>query len=486
MTAPVDGSTEIEREVPLFGARQRVYPRSVSGQIRRIKWAVLIACLAFYYVAPWLRWSRGPGRPDQALLIDMPSRRAFFLFIEIWPQEIYYLAGLLILGGLALFFVTSLFGRMWCGFTCPQTVWTDLFMWTERLIEGDRGARMKRDRQPLSLGKAGIKTAKHSVWLVIAAATGGAWIMYFNDAPTVTRNIFTGQASTLVYFFFGLFTATTYLLAGWAREQVCTFMCPWPRIQAAMVDENTLTVTYRDWRGEPRGKFPKGSSWQGRGDCIDCHACVQVCPTGIDIRDGLQLECIGCGLCIDACDDIMQKVERPLRLIAFDTPAARDPALRGKKFRHHLIRPRTILYAVVFLIGCAFLLSVLVTRSTIEIAALRDRAPLFVMMSDGAVRNGYTLKIQNRDSELHRFIVQAAEIEHATLEIVEPGVDPTPTRAEEGIGVTVKGDSVGTFETFVRAPRQDKSDAHMKFILRDLDTGETADAETSFRGPERK
>lgn len=485
MTVPLDrGSADFDRDVPLFGDRQRVYPRSVKGRIRRIKWAVLAVCLALYYVGPWLRWDRGIGRPDQALLIDMPGRRAFFFGIEIWPQEIYYLAGLLILGALALFFVTSLFGRIWCGFTCPQTVWTDLFMWTERLIEGDRGVRMRLDRQPLSARKVALKTAKHSAWLLIAAATGGAWIMYFNDAPTVTKNLFTGQASTSVYFFFGLFTATTYLLAGWAREQVCTFMCPWPRIQAAMVDESTLTVTYRDWRGEPRGKLAKGSSWEGRGDCIDCHACVQVCPTGIDIRDGLQLECIGCGLCIDACDDIMQKVERPLGLIAFDTPASRDPALRGQSFSHGLVRPRTVLYAVVFLAACGIMLTALLTRSSISIAALRDRAPLFVTMSDGSIRNGYTLKIQNRNPDAHRFLVRAGDIDNATLEIVEPGVDATPVPAQEGMRVIVKGDSVGTFEAFVRAPKQTRGDRHMEFALRDLETGETAEADTTFRGPE--
>jgi cytochrome c oxidase accessory protein FixG len=480
----MDGGAITEHEqVPLFGDRERVYPRRVSGPIRRIKWAVLAFCLTLYYVGPWLRWYRGPGRPDQALLIDMPNRRGYFFAIEIWPQEIYYLTGLLILGALALFLVTSLFGRVWCGFTCPQTVWTDLFMWSERLIEGDRGARMKLDRQPLSWRKAWLKTAKHGVWLMIALATGGAWIMYFKDAPTAFREIFTGQAATTAYFFIALFTATTYLLAGWGREQVCTFMCPWPRIQAAMVDEHSLTVTYRDWRGEPRGKLAKDASWEGRGDCIDCRACVQVCPTGVDIRDGLQLECIGCGLCIDACDDIMRKVGRPTGLIAFDTPASRDPAHREHRFRAHLLRPRTIVYALIFVLASALLVTTLLNRSRISVNVLRDRAPLFVRLSDGAIRNGYTLKIENRNPEAHDFLVSAPDASGATLEVVEPGIDPLPVPAQAGIRLTVKGDSLGSFATFVRAPGQAHPDIPLSIRVRDLQSGETADAETSFRGP---
>ncbi|HET6467290.1 MAG TPA: cytochrome c oxidase accessory protein CcoG, partial [Geminicoccaceae bacterium] len=251
------------RSDPLYIGRVPVYPKRVDGTFRRIKWAVLAVLLGIYYVVPWIRWDRGPGAPDQAVLIDMPGRRAYFFWLEIWPQEVYFLAGLLILAAFGLFMVTSLFGRVWCGFTCPQTVWTDLYMWVESRIEGDRNARMRLDKQPWSRDKVLKKTAKHAAWLFIAAATGGAWIMYFNDAPTVTAEIVTGDASFAVYFFFGLFTATTYLLAGHAREQVCTYMCPWPRFQAALIDEDSLVVTYQKWRGEPRGKHRKGEPWEG-------------------------------------------------------------------------------------------------------------------------------------------------------------------------------------------------------------------------------
>ena len=225
------------------------------------------------------------------------------------------------MGAVALFLVTSLFGRVWCGYTCPQTVWTDLFMWVERLIEGDRNERMKRDAGAADFRqRSGARRLKHAVWLGIAFWTGGAWIMYYVDAPTVTVEFWTGTASTEVYFFTFLFTATTYLLAGWAREQVCTYMCPWPRFQSAMLDEQSFTVTYQGWRGEPRvrGKRHDGAP---AGDCIDCGACVTACPTGIDIRDGIQLECINCGLCIDACNHVMERTGRPEWLITWDTLA---------------------------------------------------------------------------------------------------------------------------------------------------------------------
>ena len=278
---------------PLYLTRIKVYPRAVTGLWRRVKWSVLVLLLGIYYLVPWLRWDRGPGAPSQAILIDLDGRRGWFFDVVIWPQEIYFVTGLLILAAFGLFFATSLFGRIWCGFACPQTVWTDLFMLVERLIEGDRNERMRLDKAPMSLGKAARKGLKHATWLAIAAATGGAWIFYYVDAPATLVSIFRGTASVEVYFFIGLLTATTYLLAGWAREQVCTYMCPWPRFQAAMLDEQSVIVTYQNWRGEQRGKHKAGQSWAGRGDCVDCNLCVAVCPTGIDIRDGQQMECIG-------------------------------------------------------------------------------------------------------------------------------------------------------------------------------------------------
>ena len=392
----------------LYADRQKVYPKAVSGTVRRAKWLILWLCLGAYYLVPWLRWDRGPGAPDQAVLVDMQNARLYFFFVEIWPQEVYYLTGLLILGAIGLFMATSLFGRVWCGFTCPQTVWTDLFMLVERWIQGDRNARMKLDQQPMSGVKFFKKAATHAVWLLIAAATGGAWIMYFADAPTVVRQVLTGQASTGTYFFFGLFTATTYVFAGWAREQLCIYMCPWPRFQAAMLDENSLVVTYRDWRGEPRGK----AKAQGMGDCVDCAACVNVCPTGVDIREGIQMACIGCGLCIDACDDIMGRLDRPKGLIGFETWTNLDASSRaasacapgperlkaGMAARRvpRFIRARTLVYLAVLATVGGVMLGSYVLRTTLSLAVIRERAPLFVRLSDGAVRNAYNLKLANK------------------------------------------------------------------------------------------
>jgi cytochrome c oxidase accessory protein FixG len=420
----------------------------VRGLYRRIKWVLLALMLAVYYLVPWLRWERGPSAPDQAVLIDLPGRRAYFFFIEIWPQEAYYLTGLLILAAIGLFLATSLLGRVWCGYACPQTVWTDLFMWVERLIEGDRVRRMRRDAEPLSLGKLGLKLAKHAAWLVIALATGGAWVMYFNDAPTVLADALHLQASAAVYTFIALFTATTYLLAGWAREQVCTYMCPWPRIQAAMLDEHSLIVTYRSWRGEPRGKHKQGASWEGRGDCVDCHACVQVCPTGIDIRDGQQLECIGCGLCIDACNEIMANVGRPKGLIAFDTLVNQERHAKGQSSVYRLIRPRTLVYAAVLAVVCLIMLAAWITRSDAELTVLRDRAPLFVSLSDGGVRNSYTIKILNKTHATRRFQLSLEGlpgVSAAVAEAAEPAEGPPL--------LTVKPDQVATYRVHFRTDR---------------------------------
>ncbi|TPG57832.1 cytochrome c oxidase accessory protein CcoG [Roseomonas nepalensis] len=407
-----------DRDQPLYADRVRVYPQAVTGVVRRAKWAVLGFCLGLYYLLPWMRWDRGPGQPSQAVLVDLDKGRLFFFPIEVWPQEVYYLTGLLLLGALAIFAATALFGRVWCGFACPQTVWTDLYMLVERWIEGDRNARMRRDAKP-RWGAAdwARKVGKHAAWIVIAAATGGAWVMYFTDAPTLARDLLLFQASSAILGFAGLLTLSTYLLAGWAREQVCTYMCPWPRFQAAMLDDDSLAVSYRDWRGEPRGKARDASA----GDCIDCRACVNVCPTGVDIRDGLQLGCINCGLCIDACDSMMTKIDRPTGLIAFETvgnlaaataataaippgPARCAPGLAARR-PARLLRPRTYFYAAAMAMIGAVMVGAFVGRTDVGLEALRDRSPLFVRLADGSVRNSYTLKISDRRAATERLAV---------------------------------------------------------------------------------
>jgi len=380
----------------LYQPRVPIYPKLVHGHWRRIKWTLLILTLAIYYITPWIRWERPGSLPDQAVLVDFFGRRFYFFGIQLWPQEVYFITGLLVIAALALFLVTALFGRLWCGYACPQTVWTDLYIYIERAFEGDRNARMRLAAAPWSFDKLWRKGGKHLVWLAVAFGTGGAWIFYFRDAPTLFVEFWTGEAPIQSYLSCAILTGTTYVFAGHMREQVCTYMCPWPRIQGAMLDDHSLQVTYRYDRGEVRGPHKKGQTWEGRGDCIDCHACVVACPMGIDIRNGPQLECINCGLCIDACDEIMDRVERPRSLIAYDTDAAAAARARKEPPVYKLVRPRTLYYAVALALVSALLGWGLLNRPAMDLHALRDRNPMFVRLHDGSVRNGYTLKIANR------------------------------------------------------------------------------------------
>lgn len=468
---------------PLYADRVRVYPQKVDGPFRRFKSATLILLLAVYYLAPWLRWDRGPGAPDQALLVDMPARRAYFFFVEIWPQEIYYLTGLLIIAAIGLFLVTSLFGRVWCAYSCPQTVWTDLFMWVERMVEGDRNARMRLDKGAWTAERIVKKVAKHAIWIAISVLTGGAWVMYFTDAPTLVVNLFSFQVTAAVLFFIGLFSATTYLLGGIAREQVCTYMCPWPRIQAAMFDEDTLTVTYEDWRGEPRGKHKAGESWEGRGHCVDCLQCVNVCPTGIDIREGSQLECIGCGLCIDACNRIMERLDLPKGLVRLDTVSNQVARAEGRSAPFRLLRPRTFVYSGVLALVAAVMVFGLTTRSTLEINLLRDRNPLFVSLSDGTIRNGYTFKIINRARADREFILTLEGIEGATLGVLGG------SSGSRAAVFSTRPDQVETFRVFITAPRQSLAgeSTDISFVLEEdaMENGENVTQDTVFLGPKR-
>jgi len=389
----------------LYAAREPIFPKRVSGYFRRLKWAVMIATLGVYYLTPWIRWDRGPNLPDQAVLVDLANRRFYFFWIEIWPHEFYFVAGLLIMAGLGLFLFTSALGRVWCGYTCPQTVWTDLFILVERWIEGDRNARIRLHRADWSLRKLRLRVIKWIVWAMIGVATGGAWVFYFADAPTLALQFATLTAPAVAWITVAILTTTTVVLGGFMREQVCIYMCPWPRIQGAMMDNDTLTVGYRDWRGEPRGKARDATA----GDCIDCNACVAVCPTGIDIRDGQQLECITCALCIDACDDIMTKMGRERGLIDYlalsDAPRE-EAGEKPRPYWQHVLRTRTVLYTVIWaLIGLAMTYALFI-RPDIELTVAPVRNPIFVTMSDGTIRNTYEVRLRNkhpddRDFSLH-------------------------------------------------------------------------------------
>ncbi len=429
-----------------YEKRKPIFSKMAHGRWRTIKWLLLVATLSVYYLLPWMRWNRGAGMPNQAILVDLDHARFYFFFIELWPQEVYFFTGLLVVAALALFLVTALFGRLWCGFACPQTVWTDLFVLAERLFEGDRNARMRLEAAPWSFDKIWRRLAKHSVWLAIAVLTGGAWVFYFHDAPTLAGQLVTGSAPWPDYLWIAILAFTTYSLAGGMREQVCTYMCPWPRIQGAMLDAHSLQVTYRADRGEPRGPHKTGATWEGRGDCIECRQCVVVCPMGIDIREGSQLECINCGLCIDACDEVMDKVDRPQGLIAYDTDAAVQARTASCKPQYKYLRSRTVFYGAALAIVGSVMLYGLLIRPTVALDVIRDRNPTFVRLSNGDIRNGYTLKIMNRSDAAATFDIAFAGPQGARLRGI--GVD----HLGSDLQARLDADGQAEMQVFVTAP----------------------------------
>ena len=465
----------------LYAAREPIFPRRVKGSYRTLKWWIMGVTLAIYYLTPFIRWDRGPSLPDQAVLIDLAGRRFYFFWIEIWPHEFYFVAGLLIMAGLGLFLFTSALGRVWCGYACPQTVWTDLFILVERWIEGDRNARVRLWNAEWSVHKARLRITKWVVWFVIAMAAGGAWVFYFADAPTLLVDLFTFQAPLVAYSTVLVLTATTFVFGGFMREQVCNYMCPWPRIQAAMMDNDTLTVAYRHWRGEPRGKHRKAEGAENLGDCIDCMACVNVCPAGIDIRDGQQMECITCALCIDACDDIMEKIGKPRGLIDYLALADEERETAGAAPRplwQHVLRPRTILYTAMWsLIGVALVYALFV-RSDIDLTVEPIRNPQFVTLSDGSVRNTYTLRIRNLAAEDREFRVMLTSDDILRIDVETTGSVPNH--------VTVPANETLQARVYVIARPQDAAaDAEvtdLRLWVEDIDTDDRAGVATIFNG----
>lgn len=470
-------------EAPLYAPGRKVYPQAVSGRYRNIKWAVLAVTLAIYYLLPFVRWDRGPSAPSQAVLLDFPNRRFYFFFIEIWPQEVYYLTGLLVLAAMILFLMNAVAGRVWCGYLCPQTVWTDLFYAVERLVEGDRRERLRNDQGKLTLEIVARKTVKHAIWLAIAWWTGGAWVLYFADAPTMVHQLATFTAPAMAWFWIALLTFTTYSLAGFMRQQVCVYMCPWPRIQAALTDEHALNVTYRYDRGEPRHSLKKSATLREQGlpagDCIDCDQCVAVCPTGIDIRDGLQVDCIQCGLCIDACDNVMARIGRPTRLIAYDTDLNIKRRQRGEAPRFNIVRARTVLYAAIISLVGGIMLFALATRDDSGISVIHDRNPIFVRLADGGVRNGFTVRILNKSLVERTFGVSVAGLDGADIQII--GGDAMSAEAHQ---VTVGPDRTVELRVLVTVRgRQLAPSEPIEFVLTDIFTGVAERVGDNFRSP---
>lgn len=479
----IPSDAEVDQDGPLYEAHKKVYPQAVSGTFRSIKWKLMAVCLGIYYFLPFVRWNRGPGAPSQAVLVDLPNSRFYFFFIELWPQEVYYFTGLLIVAALTLFLMNAIGGRIWCGYLCPQTVWTDLFYAVERLVEGDRRTRMKKDAADLTIQRFFEITAKHSIWLMIAWWTGGAWVLYFNDAPTLVKQLLTFQAPPIAYIWIAILTFTTYVLAGFMREQVCVYMCPWPRIQAALTDEWALNVTYKYDRGEKRTSLKKAREQRAHGesvgDCIDCYQCVAVCPTGIDIRDGAQLACIQCGLCIDACDSVMTKIGRPTRLIGYDNDINIQRRRTGQSEIFRLIRPRTIVYAALIVGVGAIMLYALLTRTLLDVSVLHDRNPVAVRLSDGSVRNGYTLRLLNKRGFDRTVVIDVDGVSGPTVHVV--GVDSI---AQDRPAIVLGRDQTTELRVLVTAAGDDtQKSVPLKFRITDIGLGEVTSATDNFVMP---
>lgn len=482
------------QKIKLFAKGRRIYPKDITGFFRNLKWTVMGLLLAIYYFTPFIRWDRGPHIPNQAILIDMEGRRAYFFMFEIWSQEVYYFAGLLILAALFLFFATSLFGRVWCGYACPQTVWTDLFVKVEEWVQGDHVARQRRDKGPWTFDRLWRKGITHIIWLIIGLFTGGAWTLYFTDAPTLIDQIIHGVVPWQTQIWIYGLTFSTYIMAGYAREQVCTYMCPYARFQSGMFDKDTLIISYDKDRGEPRGSHKKGEDWEGRGACIDCKACVQVCPVGIDIRNGLQYQCIACGLCIDACNDIMNKVGLPGDLIRYDTGnnldarheayAGKPPNARGyphiKKEHLHLVRPRTLYYVLIMSTVAGIMLFSLLNRAPFSLNVIHERNPLFVKLSDGNIRNSYKIHILNRTQTDENYSLKVEGLEASAVKILAASeIEP------DKLGVLA--DSVGEFRVTVSATLPETEDRKdITFTIRNNETGVESHTRTMFIAREKQ
>ena len=471
-----------EVESPLYESRRKIYPQRVQGTFRRIKWAVLFITLGIYYGLPFVRWDRGIYAPHQAVLVDLPNSRFYFFFIELWPQEIYYLTGLLILAAMALFLINAVAGRVWCGYLCPQTVWTDLFQTIERWVEGDRREHLQRDAGPWSFDRIARLGVKHFLWLMVAWWTGGAWVLYFADAPTLVKDLATLQAPPIAYIWIGILTVTTYSFAGLMREQVCLYMCPWPRIQAALTDEYAFNVTYRYDRGEPRASLKKAATLREQGlpagDCIACLQCVYVCPTGVDIRNGPNLGCIQCGLCIDACDAVMAKTGRPARLIAYDTDVNIHLRQENKPPIYKLVRMRTAVYAAVIAAVGGLMLYTLAMRRSESISVIHDRNPIFVRLADGSIRNAFTVHVANKALETRLFELTVEGV--PDLDVILVG----DTAASGNPLIVVSPDQTREIRALLTTHAAlPAASIPLTFTITDAKDGSKATAVDNFRGP---
>ncbi len=448
----------------LYLAAPKVYPREVEGRFQRLRHVAVFVLLSLFYLMPWAQWN---GR--QAVLFDLPARKFYVLGLTFWPQDFFYLSWLLILAGLSLFFFTALAGRLWCGYACPQTVWTEVFLRMERWIEGDRGRRMKLDAAPWGSEKIMRKGAKQALWITFALWTGFTFVGFFTPIREFGPRVLSLTVGPWETFWSLFYAFATYGNAGYLREQVCKYMCPYARFQGAMFDPNTLVIAYDGKRGEPRGPRRKGSDYRadGLGDCIDCTICVQVCPTGIDIREGLQIECIACGACIDACDGVMDKVGYPRGLVRYAT----EESLAGHASR--ILRPRVVIYALLLSAGFAGFIWSVTHRVPLMVDVVRDRNALYRVAEGGAIENAYTLKIMNKGDAARRYRVT---LEDAGA-IAFAGGAPVEAQVASG--------EVLALPVTLRAPPETMiGRAEIEFVVEAVDApGVRYEAESRFFGP---
>jgi cytochrome c oxidase accessory protein FixG len=398
--------------IKMYAAREEIYPRETSGRYASLRWACVWITQLVFYGLPWMSWN---GR--QAVLFDLAARKFYIFGIVLWPQDFIYLAALLIICAYSLFLFTAVAGRVWCGFACPQTVYTEIFMWVERKIEGTRSARMRLDRQPASVGKLAKKTAKHAAWGAIALWTGITFVGYFTPMRTLLGEIATLGLGPWEWFWVLFYAFATYGNAGWMREQVCKYMCPYARFQSAMFDHDTLIVSYDRSRGEPRGMPARNQNRADAilGDCIDCSMCVQVCPTGIDIRNGLQYDCIGCAACVDACNSVMDKTGGARGLIRYTTDNALQHHLSPQQIRRNVLRPRVLIYSVLLTVIVAVFFGSLALRTPLKLNVIRDRGAMAREVEEGMIENVYRLQVMNIAEEPRRYRISVKGIDGIAL-----------------------------------------------------------------------
>ncbi len=421
--------------IKMYEARKEIYPREIQGRYASLRWFFVWFTQILFYGLPWLEWN---GR--QAVLFDLGARKFYIFGIVLWPQDFIYLAALLIICAYALFLFTAIFGRVWCGFTCPQTVYTEIFMWFERKIEGNRSARMRLDRQPMSVEKFFRKFSKHTVWIAFALWTGFTFVGYFTPIHVLSHEIAVLSLGPWEWFWVLFYSFATYGNAGWMREQVCKYMCPYARFQSAMFDKDSLIITYDKDRGEPRGARSKsGDGNKALGDCIDCSMCVQVCPTGIDIRNGLQYECIGCAACVDACNSVMDKIGAPRGLVRYWTDHAMVQRWATPEIVRHAFRPRVLIYSAVLLVIVSVFFGTLLTRTPVKMDVIRDRGSMGREVEDGQIENVYRLQIMNTDEGAHRYKLTVEGIDSVRLMgTTEVELSATESRA---VPVSVRTDA---------------------------------------------